>query len=106
MRYQYINAAMMPLEMERVMIEMFSKANWAKKRGEYLEAARGCRDTLTNPNGYWRYDRNDERVKKALTFWIDRARNAHEFALGRKAIIGNMVVINGGQGAVTAIYAE
>lgn len=70
--------------------------HWRKARASYMQGARGCKATLTNPNGYWRYDPQDPRVKKAVDFWLHRARNAHAFALGRKPVIPNFVCIDGG----------
>lgn len=71
-----------------------SAPEWRKKRREYFIAARACRDALTNPEGYWRYDIQDERVKDAVGKWVARARKAHDFSLGRKPVIENFVMMN------------
>jgi hypothetical protein len=66
-------------------------AHWRSKRAEYLQGARNCKETLTNPNGHWRYPPNDPRVNAAVAKWVIRARNAHAFALGRKPVIPNFL---------------
>ncbi len=76
------------------MINLFSKSHWFNARKEYMTAARQCRETLTNPEGFWRYSPDDERVKAALATWVNRARNAHSIALGRRPVIANALVIN------------
>lgn len=77
---------------------------WRNARKGYMDAARSCCAVLTDPNGYWKYKRDDTRVKKALAAWVHRARNAHAFALGRKPVIPNFISINGGQVKQGALY--
>lgn len=71
------------------MIELFSKEYWQKKRAEYLQCARECKEILTDQGGHWSYQISDERLKDAMQPWVDRAKNAHAFALGRKPVICN-----------------
>lgn len=71
---------------------------WRKKRADYMDGARGCKATLTNPSGFWRLEANDAEVIKAVGYWVDKARDAHAFALGRKAVIDDFIVIGNGYG--------
>lgn len=66
---------------------------WRKARTEYMDAARACRDALTRADGYWCYERTDPRVKIALGAWVQRARNAHAIALGRRPVMPNVIII-------------
>lgn len=74
--------------------DLLNSDRWKKKRTEYMIAARACRDALTNPEGYWKLEPTDPRVKEAMSFWVHRARNSHAFALGRKPVIPNVIVIS------------
>lgn len=84
------------------MLDLFSADHWRKKRADYMQGARGCRDALLKQG----YARDDERVKKALEFWVYRARNAHAFALGRKPVIPNMAVITNEGAFSLPMYAK
>jgi hypothetical protein len=82
----------------RPLVRLFEADHWREMRASKLNAARSCRDTLTNPDGFWRYSEDDERVKKAVRFWVARARNCHELAMGRRPV--HQVAVIGGGGMV------
>jgi hypothetical protein len=86
------------------MRQLFNPARWRNLRNSYLKAARDCRRTLTDPQGHWRYAVDDPQVKKAVGFWVQRARRAHAIALGREPITENAVVIQDGQGIRGPLY--
>lgn len=88
------------------MLGIFEPAYWAKARWDYMDAARACLEALTRQDGYWKYSRNDPRVKKALGAWVHRARNAHAFALGRKPVIPSFIHIDGGRVTQGALYTK
>jgi hypothetical protein len=87
------------------MKNLFTTSHWIKARTEYLTAARACRDTLTNPEGYWKYSAEDDRVKAAVQKWVQRAREAHAIALGRRPVIEKAIVINQGEAVTGSLYA-
>lgn len=86
-------------------MQLFSTEHWKQARASYMEAARGCRDTLTNPAGHWGYELNDPRVKYAVGVWVDKARDAHAIALNRRPVIENAVVIHDGNFTSGSLYA-
>jgi hypothetical protein len=102
-------------------------AYWANKRWEYLQAARECRSALIDPrmtlsfawrdcNGVDRVlpseiipplcDKDDPSVKDAVGVWVEKARNAHAFALGRKPLISNFVFVDHGVATAGELYAR
>lgn len=89
-----------------ILATLTDSKSWAKKRQENLDMARRCKEVLTDPNSYWRYTPDDERVKLAVNSWVERARKAHEFSLGRKPVIENFVYIGNGINYNGALYAR
>ena len=76
--------------------DILSKAHWLKNRDACLIGARECRSALTDPQGHWHYARGDERLNTAVGLWVARAREAHRIGMGRRPVIANAVVIDGG----------
>lgn len=93
----------------RALEGIFSADRYRRLRAESLQGARECREVLTNPSCdlMTRYSPDDPRVKKAVGFWIERARRFHAIAMGRKALSGTFVVIgHGGSGVIENPYVE
>lgn len=67
---------------------------WSNKRDQNIEAGRKCRDVLTDPNSHWKYPPDDERVKEAVGKWVERARNCHAIAMGRRPVISKFVYVS------------
>lgn len=76
-----------------------NKSIWYGKRKEYLQSARDCRDTLINRRGL---SADDEVIKRAIMFWVRRAKRAHNIALRREPIIDNFLCAQG----LVKLYAE
>jgi hypothetical protein len=87
------------------MLGLFSTERWRKNRAGYIEAARGCKEALTRPDGFWRYSPDDQRVKDAVGKWVARARRAHAIVMEREPVIQNFVVIDNDQIVQGAAYA-
>jgi hypothetical protein len=78
---------------------------WARKRWEYLDAARECRRVLTSQGGLHGYEAGDHRVAQAVGKWVEKARDAHAFALGRKPVT-RAFVLSAGAASVADVYAQ
>jgi len=76
---------------------------WRKKRSEYLQYARQCRDTLVTKRGL---SVDDEVVKTAVMWWVKRARRAHAIVMGREPVIDNFVAITSHGTYKGELYAE
>ena len=76
------------------LLALFDSARWSKKRAENIRAARKCKHTLTDSQGIWKLDPNEKRVKDAVGYWVYRAKTCHAYAMGRKGITDNMVIIS------------
>ncbi len=87
------------------MTQLFSKAHYRKSRKSNMIAARQNRDALTNPEGFWKYAPDDERVKAATAKWVARARHAHAVAMGREPVIRNAVAFFYGDMSTGPVYA-
>jgi hypothetical protein len=59
------------------------------KRDSYMEAARACKATLTDPNSYWTLSADDERVKHAVGAWVAKARAFNRQLIGVAPVIPN-----------------
>jgi hypothetical protein len=70
------------------------KQIWKRQRRENMQAARACRQALTNPHGYWRYASDDYRVIEAVGSWVARARRAHAIFMGREPIAKSFICIH------------
>ncbi len=79
---------------------------WKNRRDESMDMARSTRECLTKDSGYWAYQPSDERVALAVGVWVKRARDCHAIALGRRPVIGKMVIIENGMQASGALYAR
>ena len=73
---------------------LFDPETWKTQRREAMEAARGCRAVLTDPEGSWRYAPDDERVRKGVGVWVAKARRAHAIALGRKPVLPQFAYVD------------
>jgi hypothetical protein len=82
------------------------RLEWRRARHEYMRAARATKELLTNPESYWKYSPDDERLQVAVEAWVDRARNAHKFFMGREPIIKNLIVIQNGESISGEAYAS
>lgn len=87
-------------------MDIFTQRHWKKARAGYMNQARLCKETLTDPLGHWRLDAGDERVKMAVQCWIDRARRAHAIALGRVALMENAVLVCNGAAVRGSVFVE
>lgn len=76
---------------------------WQVQRTLYMQAARSCKKALTEKRRYElemvsyifgpEYPPNAPQVRDAVKSWVDKARNAHAFAMGRKPIIESILII-------------
>lgn len=64
-------------------------AFWRIARRNNLSMARVTRALLIAPHGHWHLSADDARVKAAVGAWVERSRNAHAIAMGRRAVIEN-----------------
>jgi hypothetical protein len=78
--------------LQHPMMAMFLPERWFQKRDEEMEYCRKNMAVLTDPNGFWKYDRRDPRVLKANAHCIERARRCHAIAMGRVPLIKNFIV--------------
>ena len=92
--------------MEQLLSVWQNPNHWRRLRAEYMNAARACRDTLTNEEGYWRYSELDPRVKSAVGIWVGKARSFHNILMGRRAIIQNAVFISSHGISKEPLYLE
>lgn len=87
--------------------------HWFKKRDDSIRAARDCRRALCTQRktldidmtiGEKKYHFAGEpvnvplpadhpKVKKAVGFWISRARHFHDIAMGRQPVIKNLIAL-------------
>lgn len=65
--------------------------HWRMKRAENMGMARRTKE-LGAVNG--------------VAFWVNRARRAHNIAMGREAIIKNFLIINGNESWQGDVYAS
>lgn len=79
----------------KILDSLTDKASWKKKRADNIEAARRCKEVLTDANSYWKYPPDHERVKEAVGTWISRARRCHAIFMGREPVIDNFIYIDG-----------
>lgn len=84
----------------------FTAKEWKQRRDYHMIAARECREALTNPEGYWKLQPDDARVKEAMRFWVVKARRAHRISLGREPMIENFLYITSNQAIQGALYAQ
>jgi hypothetical protein len=83
---------------------LLSRARWLKQRDLNLEAARKNLAALVNPDGAWKYERDHPAVKQANRFWITRARNCHNIALGRIPVLEDFIYIDNNHYSRGAIF--
>ncbi len=88
------------------MLSLCSPAYWFNVRDESLGMAKATRAILTDPEKGWRYSANDERVKRAVGKWLERARRAQAIAMGREPVIANCVVLRGADGVQGGLWVE
>ena len=100
-----------------MLASLTEKSHWFKRRDEALEAARKnmaclmtpwyshCFDIPTRDGGTKHfegtmirpaYDRNDPIVINANRSWVQRARRAHNIAMGREPLFHSTVTTNAG----------
>lgn len=88
------------------MDSLLTPAHWFRLRDESLDMARKTREVLTDLEGWFKYSANDDRVKRAVGAWLERAQNAQMIGMGRMPVIENCVVIQGGEGVQGKVFVD
>lgn len=68
------------------MTQILNSSRWFELRDRNMASARSNMIVLIDPNGRYRYNRNDPRVAAANRFWVNRARFCHAIAIGRECL--------------------
>lgn len=70
--------------------------HWRQRRKDAMMCARKLKKILTNPTGHYQYAPDDERLKHALRFWVNRAKRYHALSLGRESLHMEFQVFDAG----------